>query len=146
MNFWDASALVPLCLSEPRTAEARALWEARSPVVAWCLSRTEVLSALCRLQREGAIDEARLVAARERRDQLFDAIHVVREINDTLRLADRLLLVHGLRAADALQLAAALLAMDGTPDSHGFVTFDGRLASAARKEGFRTFGEARDAT
>lgn len=40
-----------------------------------------------------------------------------------------------LRAADALQLAAAI-EWAGTPVSGGFVTFDQRLARAAEREGF----------
>ena len=51
--------------------------------------------------------------------------------------AERLLLRHPLRAADALQLAAAMLWVDAEPDGHPLITFDGRLAEAARGEGFR---------
>jgi hypothetical protein len=48
----------------------------------------------------------------------------------------RLLRVHDLRAADALQLGAALTFAEGQPDALGFVTLDGRLAKAAVREGF----------
>ena len=51
-----------------------------------------------------------------------------------------LLRVHVLRAADALQLAAAILAAGGRPSTLGFVCFDERLATAARKEGFEVVG------
>jgi hypothetical protein len=44
--------------------------------------------------------------------------------------------VHPLRAADALQLAAAVIAAERRPASLEVVTLDDRLASAARKEGF----------
>jgi len=50
--------------------------------------------------------------------------------------ADRLLGVHGLRAADALQLAAALALCLERPAGWGFVTLDDRLATAAAAEGF----------
>ena len=50
--------------------------------------------------------------------------------------AQRLLRVHPLRAADALQLAAAVVAADGEPGSMPFVTLDDRLALAAQREGF----------
>ena len=43
---------------------------------------------------------------------------------------------HPLRAADALQLGAALVAADGDPQSLELVTLDNRLAEAARLEGF----------
>jgi predicted nucleic acid-binding protein len=48
------------------------------------------------------------------------------------RTAQRLLRVHELRAADALQLAAASTAAEDLP----FVTLDDRLALAAAREGF----------
>ena len=41
-----------------------------------------------------------------------------------------------LRAADALQLAAAFAAAERRPASLEIVTLDDRLANAARKEGF----------
>ena len=55
-------------------------------------------------------------------------------------LAQRMLRVHALRAADALQLAAALLASDEEPAGLEVVTLDSRLADAARREGFRVSG------
>jgi hypothetical protein len=44
--------------------------------------------------------------------------------------------VHPLRAADALQLAAAFVAAERRPHSLQIVTLDERLADAAQKEGF----------
>jgi uncharacterized protein len=41
-----------------------------------------------------------------------------------------------LRAAGALQLAAAFVAAEARPSSLELVTLDDRLAAAARKEGF----------
>ena len=52
------------------------------------------------------------------------------------RTADRVLRTHALRAADAFQLAAAIVAADGEPRSLTFVTLDARLALAAGREGF----------
>jgi predicted nucleic acid-binding protein len=57
--------------------------------------------------------------------------------SDAIReAAVRFLRVHPLRAADALQLAAAFLAAERRPSSLEMVTLDDRLAAAARKEGF----------
>ena len=50
--------------------------------------------------------------------------------------AERLLLRHSLKAADALQLGAALAWARGRPSEHRLVTFDARLQRAARGEGF----------
>ncbi len=52
--------------------------------------------------------------------------------------AERLLAVHPLRAADALQLAAALVVCEERPVGQRFVCLDANLASAARREGFTT--------
>ena len=51
-------------------------------------------------------------------------------------LARRLLRTHPLRAADALQLAAALIAAEEEPETLGFVCLDERLTHAAQREGF----------
>ena len=52
--------------------------------------------------------------------------------SDTRRLE-----THPLRAADALQVGAALVAASGDPASLEFVTLDQRQAEAASREGFR---------
>jgi predicted nucleic acid-binding protein len=62
------------------------------------------------------------------------------EMQPTARLrqhAQRLLRVHPLRAADALQLAAALTAARGDPSMLELVCLDQRLTEAAHREGFR---------
>jgi hypothetical protein len=53
--------------------------------------------------------------------------------------AERLLAVHALRAADALQLAAALHWCQRQPTNRHVVSFDSRLRVAAYKEGFTIF-------
>ncbi len=50
--------------------------------------------------------------------------------------AIRLVRLHPLRAADALQLAAALDWMERAPDGAVFITADRQLGRAARAEGF----------
>ena len=52
------------------------------------------------------------------------------------RIAERMLRVHALRAADALQLAAALVASDQDPGRLEVVCLDQRMNEACRKEGF----------
>jgi predicted nucleic acid-binding protein len=54
-------------------------------------------------------------------------------------MAQRLLRVHPLRAADSLQLAAAIIASEQDPTSLDFVSLDERLNAAAGREGFRLF-------
>jgi hypothetical protein len=52
--------------------------------------------------------------------------------------AKRLLRVHDLRTADALQLAAAVFVAEARPPTLEFVSLDDRLLAAARREGFPT--------
>ena len=49
---------------------------------------------------------------------------------------NRLLRAHALRAADGLQLAAALVASEHQPGAWQFICLDNRLATAAEREGF----------
>jgi uncharacterized protein len=67
-----------------------------------------------------------------------DPSDIVREV------AARFLRVHPLRAADALQLAAAFIAAEQRPASLEMITLDERLASAAHKEGFSVIDIATD--
>ena len=74
--------------------------------------------------------------ARRRADRLFVALSHIVALEHVSERALRLLDVHDLRAADALQLAAALVASRERPQSIAFATLDQRLAIAARAEGF----------
>jgi len=56
------------------------------------------------------------------------------------RHAERLVESHPLRAADALQIGAALVAAEDDPASLPFVTLDRAQAEAAEREGFRVLG------
>jgi len=136
MIFWDASALVPLCVAESSTKSLRALMQSEGPHAGWLLSATEILSAVARRHREGDIDEDGLFSARKRRDSLLSSMYIVSDVGEALRRAERLLLVHPLRAADSLQLGAALIAVADNPEGNLFVTLDDRLGAAARREGF----------
>ncbi len=70
------------------------------------------------------------------RTQLAAGWHQVDPSDAVRETATRFLRVHPLRAADALQLAAAFIAAERRPASLAMVTLDDRLAAAARKEGF----------
>ena len=62
------------------------------------------------------------------------------EVSDLIAVRARalgLLARHDLRAADAAQLGAALLAAEDDPASLEFVCLDQRLADAADREGLR---------
>jgi predicted nucleic acid-binding protein len=95
------------------------------------------VSALARLEREGSLDGPSMVDALERLDALVHAWQEVQPIARIRQTAIRLLRVHGLRGADALQLGAALAVAEDQPASLQVVTLDDRLGQAAEGEGFR---------
>ncbi|HEY6608587.1 MAG TPA: type II toxin-antitoxin system VapC family toxin [Candidatus Limnocylindria bacterium] len=136
MRYWDASAIVPLIALQEITDSIRSEANVDPSIVTWWGTRVECASAVSRREREGVLDEHEAHAAL---DQLAILAADWAEIAPSARLrqaAERLLRVHPLRAGDALQLAAAIIAADGDPPSIPFVTLDDRLASAARREGF----------
>jgi predicted nucleic acid-binding protein len=77
-----------------------------------------------------------MTLALQRLRQLTAGWHEVDPSDEIRETAARFLRVHPLRAADALQLAAAFAAAERRPASLEIVTLDDRLANAARKEGF----------
>lgn len=136
MKFWDASAVVPLLVAEPATAAMRALARKDPDMLVWWATEVECASALARLERDGALDEAAAARAFHRLTQLAGGWHEVEPSEALEEAAVRFLRVHPLRAADALQLAAAFIAAERRPSSLEVVTLDDRFAGAARKEGF----------
>lgn len=149
MKFWDSSAIVPLLVEDVFTPRLVSLVREDSVIVAWWGTPVECISALSRIERDGQLDAAAMNTACDRLRQLQESWH---EIQPTLLVREtalRLLRVHPLRAADSLQLAAAILAVDHRPSQMPFVCNDDRLALAAQREGFRVlhgFLDATDAT
>jgi predicted nucleic acid-binding protein len=133
--FWDASAVVPLLVAAPSTRALQAL-AVRDSMIAWWATEVECASAIARLERDGALDERASADAFDRLRQLAPAWHQVDPVDAVRETAVRLLRVHPLRVADALQLAAAFIAAERRPSSLAIVTLDDRLSAAARKEGF----------
>ena len=140
MKYWDSSALVPLCVEETSSARLIRLYRSDPAVVTWWGSEIECVSALARLEREGAMTEAMISTALDRLGALRLAWHEVQPSRALRDTAVRLLRVHALRAPDAIQLSSALIAADREPGALEFVCLDARLASAARREGFTVAG------
>jgi predicted nucleic acid-binding protein len=141
VRFWDASAVLPLLVDEARTEELRALAGADGAIVVWWLTRTECVSALARRTRDG---ELSLADERSVRTVLHALERSWSEVQPSERLrgaAERLLAVHDLRAADALQLAAAVEWCGGDAQGAALVCLDRRLRVAAHREGFRVLPE-----
>jgi predicted nucleic acid-binding protein len=137
VRFWDSSAVVPLLLHEPTTAVIQTLYAAdRQLLVCWTTT-VEVWSAVARRRRDQALRSPDVRAARERLSLLRKDWAEVDDLESLRARSLRLVEVHPLRTADALQLAAALVATQDQPDGFPFVTLDERLAEAAETEGFR---------
>ncbi len=140
MRYWDASALVSLCVTEGGTAAIRPL--AADAIVTWSVSTVEIASAIERRAREGSLTSDERVHARETLAQLEASWTEIAALGQVRERAVRLVATHTLRAADAMQLAAALVATSDRPQGHEFVCTDTRLRDAAAREGFRVLPTA----
>jgi predicted nucleic acid-binding protein len=125
-----------LLIAEESTRRLQALAAKDSAMPVWWASAVECISALARLERDGALNPAAMTLALQRLHKLSARWHEVDPSDEIRETAARFLRVHALRAADALQLAAAFAAAERRPASLEIVTLDERLANAARKEGF----------
>lgn len=137
MNFWDASAIVALIVEEAPHSDLRQVLSSEPSLAVWWGTPVECASALARREREGAIEPGAVQAATRRLHALSAEWHEVLPSNAVRNLAIRMLRLHPLRAADSLQLAAAMVAAEHDPTDLGFVCLDERLALAAAREGFR---------
>ncbi|MCC5847411.1 MAG: type II toxin-antitoxin system VapC family toxin [Verrucomicrobia bacterium] len=139
MRFWDSSALVALLVEEKTSMHMEILLAEDTSVLVWYGTPAEIESALMRRSREGNLSEADERLARRKLQLLEDAWNEVQATDQVRNRALRLLRVHPLRAADAFQLAAALVTCGENTRGFGFLTGDLRLREAARKEGFDVF-------
>lgn len=142
MRFWDSSALLPLLIAETTSARMDGYYREDPVVVTWWGTKIECVSALARLERDGdmATDQARL--ALKRLDAASATWIEVPAQDDVRDQSIRLLRMHRLRAADATQIGAALVASGFSPRSLTFVTLDVRQGDAAEREGFSLLNNA----
>jgi uncharacterized protein len=140
VRFWDTSALIPLFIEEKGTAQAKSWLRTDPTVVVWTLTRVELLSALARRRREEPVASKRLQTARQEVLNTWTRWSEVTAVDVVRRYAERLVETYPLRAADALQLGAALVVAENGSAALTFVTFDRRQAEAAEHEGFRVLG------
>lgn len=134
--FWDSSALIPFLVPEDWSREcAGLLADDRSPTI-WWVTPVECAAALERRRREGAARSDLFEEAYRRLQDICRHVDTVEPHATVRERAIRLVAVHPLRSADALQLAAALVACDERPRGETFVCLDERLRNAALREGF----------
>lgn len=142
MRFWDTSAIMPLVVREPRSDALRRLLERDAGIVAWWATSVECVSAISRRSREEASAPEGEASVRELLEDLSKSWTEVQPTARLRALAEQALAVHPLRAADALQLAAALIWCGEQPRGRSFVCLDERLRNAASRSGFVLFPDS----
>ncbi len=142
MKFWNTSAIVPLCVQEPNSGTVREILVGDPSVVVWWGTRTECISALMRQVREGSLTPTDERAARHVLQTLMQTWTEMQPSEALRSTAERLLTVHTLRTADALQLAAAIQWCQRLTTGQRLVAFDRQLRDASYREGFMVLPEA----
>lgn len=127
--------MVPIVVTELGSDLVEEWLQADDAICTWGLTRVELTSAIERRAREGALTRAQRRDALRLIADLMAAASEVVDLESVRRRALSLLARHTLRAADAMQLGAALLVGEGGPLSVPFVCLDRRLADAATREG-----------
>jgi len=134
--FWDSSALLLLICQQSKSPAARRAQRKYQIMSVWWGTRVECHSALQRLIRDGDLsgkDERLAFLSLERLSAHWVEIQPIEEVR---QFAEKLLKLHTLRAADALQLSAALIWCNRQPHGRNFICDDTKLLEAAEKEGF----------
>ncbi|WP_402468354.1 type II toxin-antitoxin system VapC family toxin [Isoptericola aurantiacus] len=131
--YFDASALVKLCVPEPGSDLACALWNRADLVVTSRLADVELRAALAAGERAGVLDGDRHRRAADRWAELWPALHRV-ELTESLAAEAAALAAgpHPLRGADAVHLAGALAVGQGDAI---LAAWDERVAAAGRDRG-----------
>jgi hypothetical protein len=123
-------------MSDPFTPALRRIAGEDAAIAAWWGTLVECHSALFRLHRQGDIGASEADRARQVVTRLGARWSEVLPGHEVRQQALRALGLHQLRAADAFQLAAALVWAESRPSGRHFVSLDRRLREAARAEGF----------
>jgi uncharacterized protein len=135
MKFWDTSAIVPLLIEEENSEVVAPIFLEDTSMVVWWGTSIECISAISRLEREAKITAKQANQIITQFNEIRVSWREIQAINLVKQHAERILKVHPLRAQDAQQLAACIVASSN--HMMEFVTLDKRLDIAARKEGLK---------
>lgn len=130
--YFDTSAVVPLLIEEVGTSRCEEHWSAADRLVSVRLLRVEAHAALAQATRQDRLTAQQLRSAVRALDTLIAQLDVLDIDDDLTRSAAEVAERHGLRAYDAVHLAAALAVDD---EDLVLVTGDHALASAAAAAG-----------
>lgn len=128
--------MLPLFSEEEFSELVTSLLEEDPDVVAWWGTWLECSVAVSRLRRENKLTEAGEEESRATLDELATDWLEIEPANELRLLAMLVSKAHPLKAADCLQLAAALRWCGGDAKDTGFMCLDDRLRRAAEDEGF----------
>lgn len=132
--YFDASALVKLCVPEAGSDLASVLWNRADVVVTSRLADVELRAVLATGARAGVIGAAEHADALEVWDALLPALHVVEVSGDVAQRAATLVAGGAMRSNDAVHVASALaVAHEDTI----VAAWDAHVATAARGAGLR---------
>ena len=134
--FWDTSALVPICVQQQPSAAVRQLLR-QYELAVWWSTPVEMRSAFERLLRTGELTGAQHAAAGIRLEKLRSGWRELQPSEALRSHAETLLMRYPLKAADALQLAAAWTWCSGKTASCVFISADAQLLDAAGQVGFQ---------
>ena len=133
--FWDSSALVPLLVHEAASRRAHAELRKFSPVI-WWGTPVEIHSAIAREHRLRQLNDREKQRALGQLEILLRGSKEILPGDHVRDLSRQMLEVHDLRAADSLQLAAALVWCQERSARRSFLSADRRLLDAALAQGF----------
>ena len=141
MRFWDSSAIVPLCVKELYSQSVKNILVEDPDMVVWWNTRIEWTSALMRQVREGTLTPSDERVARRVLWELTQTWMEIQPSEHIRDISESLLPMYPLRAADAMQLAAAIQWRQRLVIGNEFVSLDRRLRDAACSEGFNVLPE-----
>jgi len=139
--FWDTSAIVPLIIREEQTHSVKNILRDDKEMLVWWGTHTECFSAIQRRKLEQSISDASANHAKQLLKQISTHWTEVMPSQEVRNHAMRLLLRNPLRAADSLQLGAAMTWARARPLQHAFLSYDIKLNKAAEHEGFSVLGD-----
>ncbi|HZY66848.1 MAG TPA: type II toxin-antitoxin system VapC family toxin [Rubrobacteraceae bacterium] len=141
MRFWDSSTVIPLIFDEPTSPVLNEFLMQDTDMVVWWGAWIECSVTVSRLGREEKLDENGQEETRAALDGLSADWMEVEPANELRLLAMLVSKSHPLKAADCLQLAAALRWCKGDTEGAVFMYLDDRLRRAAEDEGFDVLPE-----
>ena len=133
--------MLPLFSEEEFSELVTGLLEEDPDIVVWWGTWIECSVAISRLGREDKLTEAGEEESRAALDELSTDWLETEPAKGLRLLAMLVSKAHPLKAADCLQLAAALRWCEGNTANTNFVCLDNRLRRAAKVEGFQMLPE-----